>query len=30
MLQCKVDVGTPRSLKPRLRDRVLRECIHVA
>jgi uncharacterized protein len=30
MLCCKVDVGTARSLKPRLRDRVLRECIHVA
>jgi uncharacterized protein len=30
VLQCKVDLGTPRSLKPRLRDRILRECIHVA
>jgi uncharacterized protein len=27
---CKVDLGTPRSLKPRLRARVLQECIHVA
>jgi uncharacterized protein len=30
LLGCKVDVGTPRSLKPRLRARVLEECIHVA
>lgn len=30
LLGCKVDLGTSRSLKPRLRDRVLRECIHVA
>jgi hypothetical protein len=30
LLGCKVDLGTPRSLKPRLRDRVLQECIHVA
>jgi uncharacterized protein len=30
LLRCKVDVGTSRSLKPRLRERVLRECIHVA
>ena len=30
LLDCSVDHGTPRSLKPRLRDRVLRECIHVA
>ena len=29
-LGCKVDVGTPGSLKPRLRARVLQECIHVA
>jgi uncharacterized protein len=27
---CKVDVGTFRSLKPRLRDRILGECIRVA
>jgi predicted nucleotidyltransferase len=30
LLGCKVDIGTPRSLKPRIRDRVLREAIHVA
>jgi uncharacterized protein len=30
LLGCRVDVGTPNSLKPRLRDEVLRECIHVA
>jgi uncharacterized protein len=30
LLGCSVDLGTPRSLKPRLRDRVLQECIHVA
>jgi len=30
LLGCNVDLGTPRSLKPRLRDRVLQECIHVA
>jgi uncharacterized protein len=30
LLQCKVDIGTSRSLKPRLRARVLGECIHVA
>jgi uncharacterized protein len=29
LFRCKVDVGTPRSLKPRLRARVLGECIHV-
>ncbi len=29
LLGCQVDVGTPRSLKPRLRERVLRESIHV-
>ncbi len=29
-LGCKVDVGTTGSLKPRLRERVLGECIHVA
>lgn len=29
LLGCKVDVGTPRSLKPRLRARVLQESIHV-
>jgi uncharacterized protein len=27
---CKVDLGTPGSLKPRLRARILEECIHVA
>ena len=30
LLRCRVDVGTPRSLKPRLRARILGECIHVA
>ncbi len=29
LLGCKVDIGTPRSLKPRIRDRVLKEAIHV-
>jgi uncharacterized protein len=27
---CKVDLGTPRSLRPGLRERVLQEAIHVA
>jgi hypothetical protein len=30
ILRCKVDLGTPRSLKPRLREQVLREMVHVA
>ena len=30
LFRCKVDVGTPRSLKPHIRARVLGECIHVA
>jgi uncharacterized protein len=30
LLNCKVDLGTPRSLKPRLKDRVLQEAIHVS
>jgi len=30
LLGCKVDIGTPRSLKPRIRDRVLKEAVHVA
>ena len=30
LLSCKVDLGTPNSLKPRLRAKVLAECIHVA
>jgi uncharacterized protein len=30
VLGCKVDVGTPHSLKPRIRANVLRECVHVA
>jgi predicted nucleotidyltransferase len=30
VLGCKVDLGTPSSLKPRIRERVLRECVHVA
>lgn len=29
ILRCKVDLGTPRSLKPRIKDRVLQEAIHV-
>jgi uncharacterized protein len=30
LLGCKVDVGTPNGLKPRLRGKVMGECIHVA
>ncbi|HUH96447.1 MAG TPA: nucleotidyltransferase family protein [Anaerolineales bacterium] len=30
LFHCKVDLGTPDSLKPRLREQVLKECIHVA
>jgi predicted nucleotidyltransferase len=30
LLGCKVDLGTPRSLKPRLKEQVLREAIRVA
>src|SRR5271157_92040 len=30
LLRCKVDLGTPRSLKTYLREAVLREAIHVA
>jgi hypothetical protein len=30
LLGCKVDLGTPRSLKPRLREHVLQEAVHVA
>ena len=30
LLNCKVDLGTLRSLKPRLKDSVLQEAIHVA
>ena len=30
ILGCKVDLGTPRSLKPRIKDQVLKEAIHVA
>jgi predicted nucleotidyltransferase len=29
LLDCKVDLGTPGSLKPRLRERVMGECIRV-
>lgn len=29
LLGCKVDLGTPRSLKPRIKEQVLREAIHV-
>jgi predicted nucleotidyltransferase len=27
---CKVDLGTPESLKPRIRERVMGECVRVA
>jgi len=30
LLGCKVDLGTPGSLRPRIRERVMRECIRVA
>jgi uncharacterized protein len=30
ILGCRVDLGTPRSLKPRLKEHVLREAIRVA
>jgi len=30
LFNCKVDLGTPDSLKPRIRERVLKECIRVA
>jgi hypothetical protein len=30
LLGCSVDLGTPRSLKPRIRDRVLAEAVNVA
>ena len=30
LLGCRVDLGTPGSLKPRIRERVLEECIRVA
>ncbi|GIX27868.1 nucleotidyltransferase family protein [Pelomicrobium sp. G1] len=30
LLGCKVDVGTPQGLRPRIRDRVLSEAVHVA
>jgi predicted nucleotidyltransferase len=30
LLGCKVDLGTPRSLKPRIKERVLQEAIRVA
>jgi len=29
VLGCPVDLGTPQSLKPRLRERVLSEAVHV-
>ncbi len=29
LLGCHVDLGTPHSLKPRIRSKVLGECIHV-
>jgi predicted nucleotidyltransferase len=29
LLGCNVDLGTPASLKPRLRERVLKEAVHV-
>ena len=30
LLQCKVDVGTAQSLKPRIRAKVIQESVHVA
>jgi len=30
LLGCKVDLGTPRSLKPRIREEVMQEAIRVA
>jgi uncharacterized protein len=30
LLGCKVDLGTPNSLKPRIRARVMEECVRVA
>jgi predicted nucleotidyltransferase len=30
LLGCKVDLGTPRSLKPRLKDSVLQEAIQIS
>ncbi len=30
LLGCKVDLGTSRSLKPRIRERVMGECVRVA
>jgi predicted nucleotidyltransferase len=30
LLGCPVDLGTPNSLKPGIRDRVLEEAVHVA
>jgi predicted nucleotidyltransferase len=30
LLGCKVDLGTPNSLKPRIRSRVLQEAVRVA
>jgi hypothetical protein len=30
LLGCKVDLGTPASLKPRLRERVLKEAVYVS
>jgi uncharacterized protein len=30
LLGCKVDLGTSDSLKPRIRDRVMGECVRVA
>ena len=29
LLGCKVDLGTPKSLRPRLRERVLQEALYV-
>jgi predicted nucleotidyltransferase len=30
LLGCPVDIGTPDSLKPPIRARVMEECVHVA
>lgn len=30
LLHCKVDLGTPNSLKPRFREQIMKECFNVA
>ena len=29
LLGCPIDLGTPASLKPRIREQILAECVHV-